>query len=161
MRAGGLGCVMSQSIDLESVLRKLDRYDGLHIEQTTSSFVILAPTEDGFDIRLVAREGSIVVLFDTWQRRVDDLDVAWNLISLGLSDGGRLRLEPTLEGRALCWFEYVLPDGSWQALREPDRDPNRFNAGVYHRQNHYTRAFYRAQAGFKRASAEGPEPMYG
>jgi hypothetical protein len=143
---------MARKHSLDPVIGRLSRYSGLRIEQSNTSVVVLAPREDGFDIRLSARDDRFVVAFDSWQRPVDDLETAWNLIAVGLSNGSRLRLEPTEDGRSLCWLEIVLPDGSWRTLPESGIDPNRLNSAVYYRQNSYVRAAYKDHAAFARTS---------
>lgn len=142
---------MGQQKSLELLLGRLSRYDNLRIERAKDSLIVLAPNEYGFDIRVAARDNRFSVTFDTWQRIVEDIDTAWNLIAVGLSNGCRLRQEPSTDGRSLCWLEIVLPDGSWRLLPEEGLTPNRLNSAVYYRQNNYVRALYKDHRAFERA----------
>lgn len=150
---------MARQSNLESVVGRLARYDGLRVERSRETLIIMAPEEDGFDIRIDARDDKIKISFESWQREVDDLEIAWNLIAVGLSNGCRLRLEPTPSGGTLRWLEIVLPDGSWRTLPENGVEPNRLNPAVYYRQNGYVRASYSSQAALQRAPREIGAPF--
>jgi hypothetical protein len=145
---------MGKPAGLGPVLERLDRYEGLRLQHSKDSLIILAPREEGFDVRIAARNNKYQISFETWQREVDDLETAWNLVAVSLSNGCRLRLEPTSEGGTFGWLEIVLPDGSWRTLPEEGREPNRLNPAVYYRQNSYVRASYRSQATFRRVPQE-------
>ncbi len=150
---------MGRNSSIEILVDRLSRYSGLRMQQSKDSIVILAPREEGFDIRIAVQKNGLSVTFDAWQRAVDDVDTAWNLIAVGLSNGSRLRLEPAKDGRPMCWLEIVLPDGSWRTLPEAGRSPDRLNSAVYYRQNDYVRASYKDHRAFMRTSPAYQLPL--
>ena len=145
---------MARPSYLESVVERLSRYEGLRIQRGKESLIVMAPDEDGFDIRVDARGDKLKISFEGWEREVDDFETAWNLLAVGLSDGCRLRVEPASQGSSQRWLEIVLPDGSWRTLPELGVEPNRFDAAVYYRQNGYVRASYSSQAALRRTPGE-------
>ena len=152
---------MVESTALKAVSERLHQYDGLRVERSSTSVIVLAETEDEFDIRIVAEGDLLMVQKGEWRRTFSDLESAWSIVSVGLSTGSRLGVEPDQFGRAGCWLEILLPDGSWRTLPEPGFEPDRSNSSVYYRQNNYLRASYFDQAAFRSIDSQiqGRTPM--
>ena len=77
---------------VETVLAKLDRYDGLTVDFSDTHISVTSQNPNSFDVSINADGDAYHVSFGGWHEHIDDQEEALNCFALGLSEDCRLKV---------------------------------------------------------------------
>jgi hypothetical protein len=102
---------------IAEIKERLAKYPDLRYRATADEIVVLAPSENGFDVALASENTEYVVSWGGWHDHFDDPAEALEWFARGLADEFRLRLE--YRGRRAWRFVVEQKnETTWQPIRE-------------------------------------------
>jgi hypothetical protein len=124
---------------LDTVVQRIGRYASVRPTREPGAVRVRGSGENGYDIALSQTDQGLRLELGGWSRTLPDLESAWNILALAITNRCRLRIEYGRSG-ILRWVELLMPDGSWRTLPEPNIEPDRLNPNVRYRANTFSPA---------------------